>query len=299
MATTKGARNRQIEESQQKAIVQKVAGMTIESVTADLNKTQLAIQKELASLGTAIGEQFAIYDNLVKAIQIKQDELTNLHQIQVTATTLDDLQAQIEQTREEEKQRIQDFDNQWEQRENDRETAWSRRETEYQYHIDQQHRQQEDQFQQTLTTKRREEATRIEDMEKQWKTREEALKAREQEYTTLKEQVATFPTQMEKAVKDAEGRTRGMVSGQYEHQMQLLKAEHKGQLELANAKTAAMESTITQLRSQIENLEAQLTKAREDAKEVAQAAFNSVSGQAALNAVQQANANRDMPTKQR
>lgn len=166
MATTKGARNRQIEESQQKAIVQKVAGMTIESVTADLNKTQLAIQKELASLGTAIGEQFAIYDNLVKAIQIKQDELTNLHQIQVTATTLDDLQAQIEQTREEEKQRIQDFDNQWEQRENDRETAWSRRETEYQYHIDQQHRQQEDQFQQTLTTKRREEATRIEDMEK-------------------------------------------------------------------------------------------------------------------------------------
>src|SRR5262249_20777153 len=139
-----------------------------------------------------------------------------LHSIEVTASTLDDLQAEIGQTRE-----------QWEDEEaakkrlvaeqqSERNKQWKREEEDYLYRKQQEHRKLEDAFSASMAQQEKANREKQEQLEKQWTEREAELKKREQELAELRLFKDNHPEVVKKEVNAAVAVATNSVKKEYE-----------------------------------------------------------------------------------
>src|SRR5262249_31497658 len=148
--------------------------------------------------------------------QLRREELKRLHDIEATASTLDDLQAEIEQTRvrweEEEaaKKRLVA------EQQSERNKQWKREEEDYQYRIQQAHRKQEDAFAASMAQEEKANREKQEQLEKQWAERETELKKREQELAELRLFKENAPEMIKKEVNAAVAVATNSVKKEYE-----------------------------------------------------------------------------------
>lgn len=256
-------------------VIEAVSTLKPHTVIEEIGALQSTLQNTLAGLSAQISTKLEQMKNVEEAIVLKQNELEDLYAIEVEAISLEDLNKQILD------QKVQ-----WEEDSEERAKRWQREEEEHGYEMAQKRKRSQEEYNVEIATRRRSEAIRQEDLEKQWKLREEALAGQEQEVVSLKAQVAGFDDKLKAEVGKAEAIAANRVKKDYEHEIAMLKKDVEAERVLNATKVSALDDTINGLQCQIADLQKQLAESRSDAKEVTSAALRSASGRQAMQALQ-------------
>ena len=80
-------------------VLESVKNITIEGISKKIAGVQVDVQQTLAKLSTELTQNLEQLNNVTAAIELKQQELQQLHDIEVTKTSLDDLKAEIDNQR--------------------------------------------------------------------------------------------------------------------------------------------------------------------------------------------------------
>jgi len=283
---TRGKKNQKIDETTKAQVLAKVAAMNATDLNNEFSSMQLNVQKIFAGLQADVTNRFATCDELDTAISLKQSRLKDLHAIEASAITLDDLQAELDEQRKviDDERAAADASQQEQHDEWMKEKK--RLEDEWTYTTDQQHRKKMDEFQQGLLKQQRDEAIRQEALQKSWKEREDKLVEREAELDSLRKQVDNFPKQLDAEVKKANAVLENSIKREFETKIALMSKDAEVATKLNKERETAFQSTITRLEGQNTSLQQQVEAAEKRAAEIAKTAFESVSGRDALAAVQ-------------
>ena len=282
----KGAKNKRVVEQQEQVVLNKVKDMTFDSVTKELGSVQVELQKTLAELSGRLAEQFQLLEDVQKTINLKQQELRELHQIEATATVLDELQAEIAETKERWGEEQAEWKRDYEQQKSDLRKQWAREEADYLYATDQKKRKMEDTLAYEMGQKEKANREKQEQLEKNWAEREAALKKAEQELVELRDFKATNDERIKKAVNQEVAIANNSLKKEYEHKMVLTQKDAEMEKKLADSQLANAQQTIAKLQTQVEDLKQQLAEAHHRVTEISTTALDSASGRATTEALQ-------------
>lgn len=277
MPRPKGKKNQAVETTKNETVIATVSDLNREKVANSIAKTQVDIAKALGDLSSRLTQEFGTLESVQSAIDLKKNELETLREIEVTATTLDDLRAMIESTRES-----------WTLEDQERITARNRENADYVYRRDLERSREEDRYNNEMEAKRRE-----------WEEKDAEYAARAAELESYKKQVAEFPSILEKEVKKAESIVGNTMKRDFETQNKIAAAEREAEKKLLEQKVQNQESMIAELNRQIQVLNQKYDKALEDTKAISTAALNSFSGKQTVDALQRVAESSVAPTQPR
>jgi len=281
MATTTKKTKKQSEK-----VLDMVSILKPQTVIEEIGALQNTLQGTLAGLSAQISIKLEQMKNVEDAIVIKQNELNELYGIDAEALSLEEMRENCEQEETDWNKRSLERKSQLEDDEEERTKRWQREEEEHGYDIAQKKKRSQEEYNVEITTRRRAELIRQEDLEKQWKTREEILVNQEKEVLVLKDQVAGFDDKLKSDIAKAEAIAVNRVKKDCEHEVVMLKKDVESERILNATKVSALDDTINNLQTQISDLHRQLETARTDAKEITSAALQSASGRQAMEALQ-------------
>mgnify|MGYP001562726269 CR=1 FL=1 len=300
MATkTKGLKNVKIEQAEAKTILAAVKELNPAKVVTDVGNLQLSVQSTLANLSASITNKMAQVETIDSAIKLKEDRLQELYGIEKEAVTLDDMKAQVEAESEQAEIDREERNAKWTEESAERQKQWSRALDDWNYEFEQKKKRIQEEFGVEMVRQRRDEQMRAETVAKSVADREAALKAREQEIADLKTTVAGFDARLKAEIAKAEAVVGNTMKRQHEHEIQLLKKDSEAALKLSEAQMTSLNNTIINLNVQVRDLGVQLVAARNDAKEVASQAFQSVSGKQVADALARVVDTRDQPSNKK
>lgn len=287
MATkVQGAKNRRVAAIQQTEVVNSVKGLSFDSVSKSITEAQVEVQKVLAGLSGQMMERLQELESLEETIRVRTEDLKKLHDIEVKATTLDEMEEQIASQRrdwdEEQGLKKREFAEQ----QSERNKTWKREQEEYQYKQTMENRKVEDAFKAAMELQGKQNKDKQELLDKQWAEREAELKKREAELSELRTFKEMAPEMVKKAVNEAQAIATNSVKREYEMKMTLAGKDAEMEKRLAEQSVAAMGKTIAELQAQVGNLKANLEQAQRDVKEISAKALESASGRSTTEALQ-------------
>jgi len=285
-AKVQGTKNRRAVAIQEAEVLSSVKGLSLDTVTKGLSETQVEIQKTLADLSGKLTERLQQLENIEEVIQLRTEELNRLHDIAVKAQTLDELDAQIAQTRQSWELEQAAKKREWEEQRSDRTKAWKREEEEYQYRLAQEHKKLEDSFREVMSQREKENRNKQEELEKTWAEREAELKKREQELADLRKFKDEYPDMVKKEVNGAVAVATNSVKKEYETQKTIAAKDAETEKRLAEQIISSLQQQITKQQAQIDDLKADLVKAHERVAEISSKALDSASGRSTTEALQ-------------
>jgi len=285
-AKVQGTKNRRAVAIQEAEVLSSVKGLSLDTVTKGLSETQVEIQKTLADLSGKLTERLQQLENIEEVIQLRTEELNRLHDIAVKAQTLDELDAQIAQTRQSWELEQAAKKREWEEQRSDRTKAWKREEEEYQYRLAQEHKKLEDSFREVMSQREKENRNKQEELEKTWAEREAELKKREQELADLRKFKDEYPDMVKKEVNGAVAVATNSVKKEYETQKTIAAKDAETEKRLSEQIIASLQQQITKQQAQIDDLKVDLVKAHERVAEISSKALDSASGRSTTEALQ-------------
>jgi len=287
MATkVQGTKNRRVAEIRDQEVLDSVKGLNLDKVTKDITSAQVEVQKTLATVSAQMMEQLQVLQDVEGSIKLKREELQQLHQIEATASTLDQLEEQIAKQRQD-----WDAEKALKQREfaemrSERNKNWAREEEEYQYKIAQEHKKLGDSFQALLEKQQKGNTDKQEQLEKTWAEREGELKKREQELADLRAFKEGASEMIKKEVNGAVAVATNSVKKEYETKMALAAKDTEIEKRLADQTIASLNQTIVKQQQALDDLKAQVEQAQRDVKEISSKALDSASGRSTTEALQ-------------
>lgn len=281
MATTTKKTKKQSEK-----VLDVVSTLKPQTVIEEIGALQNTLQGTLAGLSAQISIKLEQMKNVDEAIVLKQEELNELYGIDAEALSLEEMREKHEQENCEWEKQCLARQAQMEDDEEERAKRWQREEEEHSYDIAQKKKRSQEEYNAEIAARRRAETIRQEDLEKQWKAREEIISAQEKDVVILKNQVAGFDDRLKAETAKAEAIAVSRIKKEYEHEVMMLKKDIESERILNSTKVSALDDTINSLQMQISDLQKQLSEARADAKEVTSAALQSASGHQAMQALQ-------------
>lgn len=274
------------------------ADVTTEKVAQSLTKAGLDITKTLNSVREMFESEIGSLEVLKEAIEAKQEELEELFDKEVVATSLRDLVLKYQAEREATDQNRQEARDAWMKEQDDKRTKAQEFETlltktrkqeqeEYEYNKRIARRNEEEAWKQIVADRTREQKATEEALEKTWKEREEALKKTEAEVNEQKDKLDKFDETVEAEVDKQVAIAKNAIKSQFEHSAQVKQLEFDKENSLLAHDNNVLKSLVAAKDAEIEKLRAALDKKDSEVKEVAVAAMEAQSGKAALAAVQE------------
>jgi len=282
----KGAKNKRVVEQQETAVLNKVKDMTFDSVTKELAGVQVELQKTLAELSGTLAEQFQLLEDVQKSITLKHQELKELHQIEATATTLDELKADIEEMQQQQKEQEDEFKRRFAEQKQETQKLWAREQEDHQYDVKLKEKKQADALAELFAQKEKANREKQEQLEKTWAERETILKKAEQELNELRAFKEQAPEMVKKAVNQEVAIANNSLKKEYEHKMVLTQKDAEMEKKLAESRIASLEQTITKQQTQIDDLKAQIDQAHQRVADISTKALDSASGRSTTEALQ-------------
>ena len=274
MGRPAGSKNK-ITEYKSAEVLTAVKDLTLDGVSNKLASTQVEITKQLAGLSAKLSEQLGILENVEAAISLKKDELKTLHDIEVTATSLDDLQANIQASRDLWKKERQLHEVAIKERDAERTKQLQRSEEEYKYKTAQEQAKIQDTFNAKMLLQEKAAKDKQEQLDKGWAIREGELKNRENELVDLRKKVEDFPNVLSKEINSHVAVATNAVKKEYETRITLLNKDIETSQKLGAQEIKSLNDTISKLNIQIGDLQKQLHQAHMDVKDISAKALES------------------------
>ncbi|MFP2906074.1 kinetoplast-associated protein [Pyxidicoccus sp. 3LFB2] len=280
-----------------KNVLADVSGLTAETAVKKVTEAGLTINKTLAGINEQVISLVEELKQLDEAIQLKTEELTGLHGKDVAASAIDVLVAEYDKKKAEleaEMERLQkDITDtrakaaaELAAEREAAEVAKKRAEEAYAYDTQLLRKKEQDAFAEGLRQQSAQERDRKEKLEKEWATREEALKQRETELENLRKQVSEFPLVLKKETDTASAIVGNRVKSEWELKLTLATKDAETAQRVASMEIASLKDTATKQAQAIQTLQAELNEAKRQVQAIAEKALESASGARALAEVQ-------------
>lgn len=269
-------------------VLESVKNITLEGISKKIAGVQVDVQQTLAKLSTELTQNLEQLNTVTAAIELKKQELQQLHDIEVTKTSFDDLKTEIDNQRvlwaEEQLRREKDtaIGNQ------DRQLRWKREEEAYLYERAQSHKKLEDDFAAKMANMEKANREQQELLSKNWSTREGALQEREAELVALRKQVDEFPAKLKSEAEKSAAIVGNTMKKDHETEKRIMAAEAATSMKLAEAALIAEKKSNEALLKQIAELSLQLDQAKKDIKDISSKALESASGRDVIANLQRA-----------
>ena len=269
-------------------VLEAVDGLDAGTVVQEVGNLTVSLQQQLATVSAAITAELDKLGQVKAAIVLKEQELSDLHEIDKELLDLETLRLQrdeeVENWNKDKAARRQA----WAEEESDRNKRLQREQDEYNYKTQTDRQRSKEEFEAEVARKQRGETTRRELLEKDWQSREAELTARETEIQILRDQVAGFDGDLKSAVAAAEAVVGNTLKKQAAHDLAMLQKDAENEKKLNAQVVASFKAENSALTTQVTNLQNQLEAAREDAKEITKQALESASGRQVVAALQKA-----------
>lgn len=286
MAKVTGVKNRRAAAIQEKEVLTSVQGLSLDSVSKSITDTQVEVQKVLADLSAKVMERLQQLEQIQEAIGVRQEELKTLHDIEVKATTIDELDEQIAKQRRTWEEEQAEKKRTFAEMQSERNKTWKREEEEYQYKLAQEHRKLEDSFQALMEKQQKANSDKQEQLDKNWAERETELKKRETELVELRTFKEQAPEMVKKEVNAQVAVATNSVKKEYETKAQLAAKDADVEKRLADQTVKALQDTIAKQQAQLDEMKAQREQALRAVQEISAKALESASGRATTDALQ-------------
>lgn len=274
------------ERNRRSEVLAAVSGIKVDETIKKLTDVNLSVGRTLSDVQQQIIEKVGELEEINEAIELKNIELQTIYDKEVVLKeTTDLLYAHRQLEKEHEEQRAAWTKNfQEESAEKLRERA--RNEEQYKFNQNVERRNIENKFADEDRIRTTQNAVKQGELERNWAQREAELKAKENDFANYKAQVEAFPTKLDAEVKKEVAIATSSVKRDLTHQFALEKKDLETQLQVANQNNVAAQRSINSLETEVERLRTALEAANQKIVDVANGAFASVSGQAALGALQ-------------
>lgn len=292
---------------------------TIESVIRNIGNLRIQIGETLNDLTEKMNKQADKLQALNSAIDIQEKRLSELYDIESASDSLAKLIQAYEERKEnmekeyfdrekeldkkhsekmlsmenEYSQKLKNLKDEidnirqlWIEEKNLEKKQREREEAEYVYERDRNRKIDEDKYQEKKSALEKELNNLKENSEKELSEREKAIKERETEFDTLKNQVAEFPNRIEQERKSIENEVTSRITTEFENKLQSNQLERKWESKISEEKIKHLESIISSQNSKIDELKQELGKAY---NQVEQIAYKTVEGASLNKAFQSVN----------
>jgi len=297
------------QEIQQKTIVSHSDKIVDAALPMQIHQLKVSINKELTMLSDKLEAEAEKYENLKKAIEIKQSELNDLYGVEKESselaiileaqkraredfendmreqrTQLEDelfdkkirLENEIKQTKDQwEKDKATHLAIQEETKNNiEKERKWENEE--YEYQLKRRRQLEENKLADQLEKLEKEQSLKQDAFDKQVQEktialneREKDVSEREQKMDDLQDKVIAFPAELDKSIQSAAQEVRERLTEDFNQKEQLLKKGFEGEINVLTAKISAFETLVKEQIKQIEKLNQQQEKAYEKVQDIA------------------------------
>lgn len=300
---------KKIEEKKKEEVVKLADALSSEGVVKEIGNLRLEIGKRLTSVSDGLEEEINKFNQIKKAIAIKDEELKELYEIERSSETLAALiEAQNQKRREFESEmairkeelnhEIQTTHKEWEKERKEHEAEikeWDAAEAkkreqekeEYRYSFQREQKISKDTFEDEKAKMEKEIHLKKEQVEKELAEREKAVSEKEEELNELQKKVASFPNEMENAVNKAVHETTEKVTLEAKNRQELINKEFDGQRNVFTTRIESLEKTLKEQSGQIAQLSAQLEKAYQKVQDIAVKSVEGSSNLKSLSSLQQ------------
>ncbi|MCF4967256.1 hypothetical protein [Nostoc sp. CMAA1605] len=270
---------------------------TVDSIVKGLADLQLEFGSVVSALSEKLAQENSKLDELNKAIEIETQTLQELQKIRIVADTLDILNQEHQ-----EKLRILDQDTVSKRESLEKESAnqrkdWQKEQLAYEEALQKynellakERQQEQEEYQYKLETTRklntdayeskkrnleRDIQEKIQQKEKDWTEREKVLNANKALFTEYQQKIASFPNELEEAVKKAREEAIKETSQKAKIEADLFEKEWEATKQSYELKIKSLEETIQKQVEQIESISTQLQSTLKQAQDLAMRAFDS------------------------
>jgi chromosome segregation ATPase len=283
--------------------------LSIADIIARLQALTLSIGESSSSLQSALSAEATVLHRMRTEADAFIEQLKVLHQIEVTADTLDTLIKQHHETSKAAEAELAEkrkaFDKEmstaraaWKREQDDhaqatKEAAAQQKKTrqreaqEYKYDTEQQHKAENDAIEQARKRFAEELAGLEEQKRAEWSEREKAIADREKELAELTKKSDAFEAELETATKKAEAEGTGIAKRQTKTQSDLKKKDNEAIQRVFELKIQSLQDTIAKQDQQIEELTRGLESARKQTTELAVKAIDGASNASSLAAMKE------------
>ncbi len=252
-------------------VLERVGTATVDGILQNIGALRLDLVKVFDNLGEQLTSEHRKLSDAREAITIEKRSLQELYDIKTEADSLAALMSTQKERQAAFEVEMTQRRLQWKQEQEQHELAHKEHTTqlkkehdrereEYQYALKIARQRDEDAYNTKKAALEKELAERRAKALTEIEARESALAAREKEYAELTAKVGAFPAELEKAVKEAEERTREHVEARFNHQMEIREKDIQGERKL-------MQQTITSLQEKIKEMEQQMKTLAQRANE--------------------------------
>jgi colicin import membrane protein len=279
-------------------ILGRVEGVSVETVVRTIAGLGLEVSRALADVAEKLTTQVEELADVREAVAIERRELQRLHKIDIAATALDQMieeqarskeafDAEMTQTRTAWKAETVQAER--ERREQDEALKKQRqREIEdYEYKKVLERKKAQDKYDEEQRLADRKRLEQQEALDKDWRTREAALKAREDDVARLQAEVAAFPARLAKETTAAADEAKRTIEAAFERQILVLKKDAEADARFAELRVKALEQAAAAAAAHVQALERQLTEAKQQVQDIAVRAIDGASGARALGHINQ------------
>ncbi len=285
--------------------VESAAQLAPDKIVKALGEVKLEIAKMLDDLAERLINERKKLTEMQQAIEIESTHLNEIYEIKVNTDSLSALlQAQAEKRsayeREMEEKRnafeieITQKRQQWNQEQESYELQKKERDAQ----MKRERQREEEEYRYELELKRKKESDQYEarkaELEKELVDRETALAAKEKEYADLTAKVESFPSELDKAIKQAEKAVQERLELQHKHQQDVASKELDGERKLTKQIVSSLETKIKEQEELIRQLS---HKASEAVSQVQSIAVKALEGATVHRAFSQAHDKGGEPPK--
>ena len=299
---------------QQQTIVSHSDKIADAALSTQIHQLKVAINKELTLLSDKLEAEAEKYENLKKAIEIKQSELNDIYGVEKESAELAIIleaqkrtQADFENEMREKRMQLEDelsdkklrleneikqTKDQWEkdkaahqatqeEAKNNLAKERKRESEEYDYQLKRRRQLEENKLADQLEELEKELALTKEAFDKQTQekttelsAREKLVSERELKMDELQDKVDAYPVELDKSVQSAVKEVTDRLTREFNQNEQLLKKGFDGEINVLTAKISALEAIVKEQVKQIEKLNQQQEKAYEKVQDIANKAVS-------------------------
>ena len=265
--------------------------LSAEGVVKEIGNLKLEIGKMLTSISDGLEEEVSKFNQIKKAIEIKDEELKELYEIERSAETLaalieaqnkkrEEFESEMTVRKEELNREIITTREEWEKEKKEHEAEIKERDAaeakrrerekeEYNYTFKREQLLAKDKFEDEIAKAEKEIQVKKEQMEKDLAEREKAVAEREQELAELQKKVSAFSDELKEAVNKAVEETTERIMLEAKNKEELMKREFEGERNVLKTRIESLEKTVKEQSVQIASLSGQLEKAYQKVQDIA------------------------------
>lgn len=270
-----------------------VGNITVEGVVVKVANLGLELSRSLALVQEQLIAETKQLEDIRAAIRFAEEDLKNLHNLDVAATSIENLLTDYREKEKALEDKIKAKEADWAEAQKIHEKSKqeadlqlkkdrAREQADYDYRMATERRTTEGEFALKVEKLTKEQADKQEALEKGWAAREDAIGKQEKDIEALRTQVAAFPEQLTKEVDKSVKIATSSLKQTLEHAHALATKDLETKLTIADAKLAQADADKATLAAQIVALTSKLDAAQRQVVEVATKAVDGASGNLAM-----------------